>query len=123
MSTPTRRDVVDAGVRRRAIEAAIWSMPAVNFEVMHQAMVRDAKAGEGSNKIVYWSQLFGWKTQTLAPNPDPIYFMPFFHMKDTGLIVLEVPPAQMGASRFSSVSTGRRSPCSTRPGSCRISRR
>ena len=25
---------------------------------MYQAMVLDAKAGEGSNKIVYWSRLF-----------------------------------------------------------------
>ena len=32
--------------------------PAVNFDRMYQAMVHDAKAGEGSNKIVYWSRLF-----------------------------------------------------------------
>lgn len=32
-------------------------MPAVNFDIMLQAMVRDAKAGPGSNKIVYWSRL------------------------------------------------------------------
>jgi len=44
-------------------------MPAVNFDRMCQAMVNDAKAGKGSNKIVYWSRLFGWKNQTLTPNP------------------------------------------------------
>ena len=57
-------------VERRAIEAVIWGTPAVNLDVMYQAMVRDAKAGEGSNKIVYWSRLFDWKNQTLTPNPD-----------------------------------------------------
>jgi hypothetical protein len=84
-------------LRRRAVEAAIWGTPAVNFDVMYQAMVRDAKAGEGSNKIVYWSRLFNWKNQTLTPNPDAIYFMPFFNTKDVGPLVLEIPPADEGS--------------------------
>ena len=52
-------------------------MPAVNFDRMYQAMVHDAKAGEGSNKIVFWSRPVSWKNQTLTPNPDTIYLMPF----------------------------------------------
>jgi len=90
-------DVTQHAIQRRAIEAVIWSTPAVNFDRMYQAMVYDAKAGEGSNKIVYWSRLFGWKNQTLTPNPDSIYFMPFFNMKDVGPIVLEIPPADGGS--------------------------
>src|SRR6266481_5572923 len=62
-------------LQRRAVEAVIWGMPAVNFDLMYQAMVRDAKGG--FNKIVYWSHLPDWKNQTLTPNPDAIYFMPF----------------------------------------------
>jgi hypothetical protein len=84
-------------IYRRAIEAVIWGTPAVNFDRMYQAMVHDAKAGEGSNKIVYWSRLFNWKNQTLTPNPDSIYFMPFFDTKNVGPIVLEVPPAEGGS--------------------------
>jgi len=84
-------------VERRAVEAVIWGMPAVNFDVMQQAMARDVKAGEGSNKIVYWSRLFDWKNQTLTPNPDAIYLMPFFNTKDVGPIVLEIPPADEGS--------------------------
>src|SRR5277367_4379875 len=84
-------DLARRAIERRAVEAVIWSMPAVNFDVMYQAMVRDAKAGEGSNKIVYWSRLFDWKNQTLTPNPDSIYFMPFFDTRDAGPIVLEIP--------------------------------
>jgi hypothetical protein len=64
---------------------------------MYQAMVHDANAGEGSNKIVYWSRLFNWKNQTLTPNPDSIYFMAFFNTKDAGPVVLEVPPADGGS--------------------------
>ena len=42
-------------LERRAVEAVIWGMPAVNYDMMFQAMVRDTKAGPGSNKVIYWS--------------------------------------------------------------------
>ena len=45
-------------------------MPAVNFDRMYQAMVHDAKAGEGSNKVVYWSRPSTWKNQTLTPRQE-----------------------------------------------------
>ncbi len=80
-------------IERRAIEAIIWGMPAVNFELMYQAMVRETKGG--FNQIVYWSRLPDWKNQTLTPNPDTIYLMPFFDTKD-GPIVIEIPPADDG---------------------------
>lgn len=84
-------------IERRAVESVIWGMPAVNYDRMYQAMVHDAKAGEGSNKIVYWSRLFDWKNQTLTPNPDSIYLMPFYNTKDVGPVVLEIPPADEGS--------------------------
>jgi len=90
-------DLARRALERRAVEAVIWSTPAVNFDRMYQAMVHDAKAGEGSNKIVYWSRLFDWKNQTLTPNPDSIYFMAFFNTKDAGPVVLEIPPADEGS--------------------------
>src|SRR5580658_686243 len=86
-------ELVWRSVERRAFEAVIWGMPAVNYDAMYQAIARDAKGGEGSNKIVYWSRLFDWKNQTLTPNPDSIYLMPFYNTKDVGPIVLEIPPA------------------------------
>ena len=51
-------------IERRAFEAVIWGMPAVNFELMHQAMV---DVGGDWNQIVYWSRLPSWKNQTLTP--------------------------------------------------------
>jgi hypothetical protein len=78
----------------RAVEAVNWGMPAVNYDRMYQAMVR---AGGGSNQIVYWSRLPDWKNQTLTPNPDVIYLMPFFNTKEVGPIVLEIPPADGGS--------------------------
>ena len=81
-------------IERRAVEAVIWGMPAVNYDLMLEAMIREAKGA--ANQIVYWSRLPDWKNQTLTPNPDVIYLMPFFNTKDAGPMVLEIPPADDG---------------------------
>jgi hypothetical protein len=80
-------------VERHAVEAVIWGMPAVNYDLMYEAMVRETKGD--FNQIVYWSRLPDWKNQTLTPNPDAIYLMPFFTVKD-GPMVMEIPPADDG---------------------------
>ena len=54
-------------IRRRAIEAVIWGMSAVNTDLMYQAMARETKGGW--NQFAYWSRLPDWKNQTLTPNP------------------------------------------------------
>jgi hypothetical protein len=99
----TPAQLAERTLHRRAVEAVIWGMPAVNYDLMVQAMIRDAKAGAGTNKIVYWSRLSDWKNQTLTPNPDAVYFMPFFDTKDVGPVVLEIPPADEGGSITGSV--------------------
>src|SRR4029434_5528238 len=87
-------DLARRAMERRAIEAVIWGMPAVNYHLMYQAMVRETKGG--FNQIVYWSRLLDWKNQTLTPNPDTIYLMPFYNTKN-GPVALEVPPADEGS--------------------------
>src|SRR5262245_61391014 len=87
-SSPTQ--VAERTLHRRAVEAVIWGMPAVNFELLYQAFV---SAGGDWNQMVYWSRPFGWKNQTLTRNPDTIYVFPFFNTRDAGPIVLEIPPA------------------------------
>jgi hypothetical protein len=91
----TAEDLTRRTIERRAIEAVAWGMPAVNYDLMYQAMVRETKGT--FNQIVYWSHLPDWKNQTLTPNPDSIYLMPFFNTKDAGAMVLEVPPADDGS--------------------------
>jgi hypothetical protein len=92
--TLSAANLAERTVHRRAVEAVIWGMAAVNFDLMYQAMVRNT--GGSSNQIVYWSRLPDWKNQTLTPNPDSIYLMPFFNTKGVGAIVLEIPPADEG---------------------------
>jgi hypothetical protein len=88
-------DIARRTIERRAVEAVNWGIPAVNYDRMYQAMVHDAKGG--FNQIVYWSGFSDWKNQTLTPNPDTIYFKPFFNTKDVGPMVLEIPPAEGGS--------------------------
>jgi hypothetical protein len=87
-------DLAERAVHRRAVEAAIWGMPAVNYQLMYEEMVRKVKGG--FNQVLCWSRLLDWKNQTLTPNPDVIYLMPFFNTKDVGPVVLEIPPADDG---------------------------
>src|ERR1044072_4825999 len=86
-------DLARRTIEQRAVEAVIWGMPAVNLDLMLQAAIR---GGAKPNQIVYWSRLPDWKNQTLTPNPDVIYLMPFFDTKDAGPMVLEIPPADGG---------------------------
>jgi hypothetical protein len=88
-------DLAERALYRRAVEAVIWGMPAVNTDLMYQAMAREVKGHW--NQLVYWSRLLDWKNQTLTPNPDAIYFMPFFNTAEAGPVVLEIPPADEGS--------------------------
>ena len=66
-------ELAERTIHRRAVEAVIWGMPAVNAELMYQAMA-DAKAD--FNQLTYWSRPVTSKNQTLTPNPDTIYLNP-----------------------------------------------
>ena len=79
---------------RRAVEAVTWGIPVVNFHRMLQAAT---DAGLEANQILFWSTLCDWHNQTLTPNPDSVYFMPFFDTREAGPIVIEIPPATGGS--------------------------
>ncbi len=76
---------------RRAGEAAIWGMPAVNYDLMLQEMLTRTKGKV--NQVIYWGKPLDWHNQTLTPNPDTLYFMAFLDTRDVGPIVIEIPPA------------------------------
>jgi hypothetical protein len=96
----TRQQLDDRVVYRRAVEAVIWGMPAVNFDLMLQAFIQ---AGGGPNQVPYWSRLLDGQNQTLTPNPDTIYLNPFYDTKIAGPVVLEIPPAEGGGSITGSI--------------------
>jgi len=87
--TSTPEELQRRSIERRAVEAAIWGMPAVNYERMLQAATAN---GAKLNQVVYWSRPVNWKNQTLTPNPDTIYLNPFYDTSN-GPVVVEIPPA------------------------------
>ena len=85
-SNPTTfKDLEQQVLQHRAIEAVIWGMPAVNRDLMYQAMLRETKGRD--NQLLYWSRLLDWKNQTLTPNTDVIYLTPYFDTKEVGPVV------------------------------------
>ncbi len=100
---PTPDQLAQRTIERRAVEAVIWGMPAVNYDLMLQAAI--GAKGE-SNQVIYWSRLPDWKNQTLTPNPDVIYLMPLFDTKDVGPMVMEIPPAGADGSITGSIDDG-----------------
>jgi hypothetical protein len=89
-------------VRSRAVEAVVWGMPVVNYDLMLQEML--GKTDGRVNQVVYWGRPLDWHNQTLTPNPDAIYFMAFFNTKD-GPIVLDLPPGDDNGSFNANIVT------------------
>jgi hypothetical protein len=75
--------------RTIAVEAAIWGMPIVNFDVMRQAYFRDANAKYGD--IIFWSKPGSWKLQCLTPNTSVRYAFSFINTSQEGPVVVDLP--------------------------------
>jgi hypothetical protein len=101
VATVASAQPAEGTVRRRAVEAVIWGMPAVNYQRMLDAALAN---GAKPNQVVYWSRPVNWKDQTLTPNPDTIYLQPFYDTTN-GPVVLEVPPAEGELSITGSIDT------------------
>src|SRR6516162_6113032 len=89
-------------LHRRAVEAVIWGMPAVNYDLMLQEMLTTTPGKVG--QVIYWGRPLDSKNQTLTPNPDALYFMAFFNTKD-GPVVLDLPAADDGGSFNANIVT------------------
>jgi hypothetical protein len=95
--------LAERAIERRAVEAAIWGMPAVNADLMRQEMLTKTKGKV--NEVIYWGRPLDWHNQTLTPNPDAIYFMVFFNTKDVGPVVIDIPPGDAEASLTGNIDT------------------
>jgi hypothetical protein len=73
-------DLARRTIERRAVEAVIWGMPAVNYDLMLQEML--TKTPGKVNQIIYWGRPLDWHNQTLTPNPDTLYLMSFINTKE-----------------------------------------
>jgi hypothetical protein len=90
-TTWTAAELAERTLQRRAVEAASWGMPLVNFDAMRQAYFRDASAKY--NDVMYWSKPSDWKNQITTPNHSTNYVLFFMNLKD-GPVVVDIPAAQ-----------------------------
>src|SRR5262245_11656149 len=90
------QELTQRAIERRAVEAAIWGMAAVNTDLMRQEMLTKTSGKE--HQFIFWGRPLDWRNQTLTPNPDTLYFMAFFDTKQAGPMVLEVPPGDAQGS-------------------------
>jgi len=70
-STHAVADVKDRMVERRAVEAAVWGMPIVNFQTMRDGLKNDA--GVGYNDIAYNSRVQTWRLRMTTNNNTTPY--------------------------------------------------
>lgn len=98
----TTQQVFDREIERKAVQAVVWGMPVVNYDLMRQEML--AKTPGKVGQVIYWGRPLDWRNQTLTPNPDALYFMVFFTTKD-GPVVLDLPPAEAKASFNANIVT------------------
>ena len=93
---PTRKTFTPPELARRTIERRAVGgchLGHASGQLRSDASGGDRRRRQGPNQVVYWSRLPDWKNQTLTPNPDVIYLMPFFDTKEVGPMVMEIPPA------------------------------
>ena len=93
--TLSTQELDDRMIHRRAVEAVIWGIPAVNTDLMRQQMLTKTPGKIG--QVIYWGRPLDFRNQTLTPNPDALYFMVFFDTKD-GPVVLDLPPGDANGS-------------------------
>ena len=67
-----KADVHDRMFYHRAIDAAVWAMPLMNFKFYRDAL---ADAGVGPNDVGYFSEIQDWKFQTATPNNTTPYIL------------------------------------------------
>lgn len=96
-AAPAVADVKDRMVERRAIEAAVWGMPIVNFQAMRDGLKRDA--GVGYNDVAYNSRVQTWRLKTTTNNNTTPYIFIFWNVKD-GPVVVDIPPSSKDVGLF-----------------------
>ena len=91
-----KADTSDRMTYHRAIDAAVWAMPLMNYKFYRDALI---DAGVGPNDIGYYSKVQDWKFQTATPNNTTPYVLAHWTIKD-GPIVVEIPAATADVGIF-----------------------
>ena len=94
-----RADLHDRVTYHRALDAAVWAMPLMNYKFYRDALI---DAGVGPNDIGYFSKLQDWRFQTATPNNTTPYIMTHWTIRD-GPVVVEIPAATEDVGIFGTI--------------------
>ncbi len=104
LGTPAlAQDAHEKMLHRRAVETAVWAMPAVSMRSAFNATKRDL--GGDWNDVVYFSQPMVSRHGFLTANNQTPYVISSINTKD-GPMVIDVPPASATTKYFGSFIDG-----------------
>jgi hypothetical protein len=92
-------ELADRTLRRRAVEATIWGMPAVSMAAIRASLSRDLDADLGD--VIYFSNVMEPRHEFLTANNQTPYVFTFFDLR-RGPMVLDVPPSSDKVAFFGS---------------------
>src|SRR5258705_7045334 len=78
----------------RGVQAYLWALPALNMYGMKEGS--EKVFGSGYNVLPIFKQRLDAKTLITTPNSDVIYALGYVDLKETGPLVIEVPPGLQG---------------------------
>ncbi|PQJ28365.1 hypothetical protein BSZ32_07455 [Rubritalea profundi] len=99
LAEDAKQTIGERMLHHRAIDAAVWAMPLMNFKFYRDAL---ADAGVGPNDVGDYSKLQDWKFQTATPNNTTPYILSYWNLKD-GPIVVEMPASVEGVGVFGTI--------------------
>ena len=94
-----KADTHDRVTYHRAIDAAIWAMPLMNYKFWMDSL---ADNGVGPNDVGYNSKVQDWRFQTATPNNTTPYIHAYWNLED-GPVVFEMPPSVEGIGIFGTI--------------------
>lgn len=95
----SKADRHDRVTYHRAIDAAIWAMPLMNFKFWMDSL---AENGVGPNDVGYNSKVQDWRFQTATPNNTTPYIHAYWNLEN-GPVVFEMPPSVEGIGIFGTI--------------------
>lgn len=81
--------------RMRAVDVFLKCMPAAS--IRHLMLGPEGIGANAINKVLIFEELMDSKPLYLTGNTSTMYTFPHFNLKETGPMVLEVPPGMLGA--------------------------
>ncbi len=92
-------DTHDRMTYHRAVDAAIWAMPLMNYKFWMDSL---AENGVGPNDVGYNSKVQDWRFQTATPNNTTPYIHIYWNLEN-GPVVFEMPPSVEGIGIFGTI--------------------